>query len=190
MKYNKSKAPRGGPRSICLSQTAPSDIQNCDGVPLNQLRRGIPESKRARDKILNCKKYCNIATLNTRTLRLRSKQEELAYKCKEHSISIIGIVDHKIVHLDQTEQIIYKNIEDRVLITSSAWRLNNNAASGGVDFMISKEAAGNLTGVRKWNERKIVTNFSGNPALTVIVNYSPVEGNTNAAWRSAHVSIK
>ena len=68
-----------------------------------------------------------------------------------------------------------------MLITSSAWRLNNNAASGGVGFIISKEAAGNLTGVRKWNERIIVANFSGNPALTAIVNYSPVEGNANGA---------
>ena len=175
MKYNKSKAPRGGPRSNCPSQSTVSEMQTHDGVPLNPEGRGILDRKRARDKLLNCKKYSNIATLNTRTIRVKSKQEELAHKCREHSISIIGIVDHKIVH--EEDEIMYKEVEDRLLITSSAWRLDNNAASGGLGLMISKATADNLSEVRKWNERIIIANFSGNPALTVIVNYSPVEGN-------------
>ena len=98
---------------------------------------------------MNCKNYSNIATLNTRTIRVKTKQDELEHKCRENSISIIGIVDHKIVH--EEDEIMYKEVEDRVLITSSAWRLDNNASSGGVGLMISKAAADNLSEVRKWN---------------------------------------
>ena len=104
----------------------------------------------SKGQFLKYKLYTNTATLNTRTIRLKSKQIELAHKCRDYSISIIGIVDHKIVHdsKDQDE-ILYKVIEDRILITSSAWRLDNNAASGGVGLMISKSAANSLAEVKK-----------------------------------------
>ena len=182
MKHNKSKAPRGGPSTNCPSQTAMSgEKQTRDCEFPNPKGRSTQDGKRARGNMLNCKKYSNIATLNTRTIRLENKQIELANRCREHSIAIMGIVDHKIVHSDEDlNEIVYKEVEDRLLITSSAWRTESNAASGGVGLMISKSAADNLAEVRIWNERIIIANFNGNPALTIIVNYSPVEGKEEA----------
>lgn len=49
-------------------------------------------------------------------------------------------------------------------------------ACGGVGLMVSRTAAE----VKKWNGRILVDNFSGNPALTIIVHYSPFEGSLEA----------
>lgn len=46
--------------------------------------------------------------------------------------------------------------------------------------MISRKSEDNLAEKWKLNERIIIAKFSGNPALTVIVNYSLVEENADA----------
>ena len=46
--------------------------------------------------------------------------------------------------------------------------------------MVSKTAASTLAEVKEWNGSFLVTNFSGSPALTITVHYSPIEGNVVA----------
>ena len=46
--------------------------------------------------------------------------------------------------------------------------------------MINKRASNVLSEVIKWNERIIIATFEGNPKITIIVNYSPVEGDDEA----------
>ena len=52
--------------------------------------------------------------------------------------------------------------------------------NGGVGLMVSKTAASTLAEVKEWNGRFLVANFSGSPALTITVRYSPIEGNVEA----------
>jgi hypothetical protein len=67
-----------------------------------------------------------------------------------------------------------------VLITSSAWRNRAGAAVGGIRFAINKNTASALADTKRINERILVANFSGNPATTIIVHYSPTEGSADA----------
>ena len=104
-----------------------------DGLKSN-IGRNIPkgggklEQTRMKANLLICRQYINIATLNVRTLRTTSKQEELLYLSTKYNISIIGLVDNKIVHKEETR---IEKVLGNILITTSAWRNANNAASGG-----------------------------------------------------------
>ena len=63
---------------------------------------------------------------------------------------------------------------------SSAWRNTSNAAVGSVGVMLSKQATQALSEVVPHNECIITAHFSGNPAISVIVHYSPTEGSDTA----------
>ena len=54
------------------------------------------------------------------------------------------------------------------------------AASGGVGLLVNKTAPATLARVVKWNKRIVVANFGGNPSLTIVVHYPPVEGDVEA----------
>ena len=164
MKYAKSKTPRGGPSDKCPDNSVSIITIENDRVPCNPQGRGMQDVQKSRDKLLSCKHYVNVATMNVRTIREIHKQTELAYKCKEFETSILGIVEHKIVHSDE---ILYKQIEDRTLVTSSATRTTSGSAYGGIGFMLSRSAEQNLSHVKRWNDRILVANFNGNPALTM-----------------------
>ena len=66
------------------------------------------------------------------------------------------------------------------MITSSAWRNASNAAVGGVGLMLSKQATQTLSEVVPHNKGIITAHFSGNPAVSAIVHYSPTEGSDTA----------
>ena len=128
-------------------------------------------------KLLSCKQHINVATHNVRTIRLESKQQELAHNCKTQKIKVLRVVDHKIVH---DELFLFKDTESPILITTSAWRNINNSASGGVGLMIDKSIKSSLSYVKPWNKRIFIAQFNGNPVVTIIVHYSPVEGSNEA----------
>ena len=48
-------------------------------------------------KLLSCKQYINIATMNVRTLRKTTKRQEIAELASKFQISILGLIDHKII---------------------------------------------------------------------------------------------
>ena len=56
-------------------------------------------------KLLSCKQYINIATMNVRTLRKTTKRQEIAELASKCQISILGLIDHKIVHDDDETKI-------------------------------------------------------------------------------------
>ena len=66
------------------------------------------------------------------------------------NINILGIFDHKINH---TDKIVYENIGNLTLITSSAWRNLNNASVGGIGIMVDRSYENVITEIKKWNER-------------------------------------
>ena len=59
--------------------------------------------------------YINIATMNVITLRTSSKRQELVDLSSIYGISIIGIVDHKLVH---DRQIKLENFGEYTIITT------------------------------------------------------------------------
>ena len=74
-------------------------------------------------------------------------------------------------------EIKYQNLGNCYLITSSAWRTSNGAATGGVGMVLDKGTAfGSLTSTYRYDSRILVVNFAGNPAVSVISTYSPTEG--------------
>jgi len=78
-------------------------------------------------------------------------------KCK---LSILGIVDHKIVH--EEEDICFEEQDNCTLITTSAWRNSNGAASGGVGIVVSKKAEKSLAEVKTITNKIMVAIFNGN----------------------------
>ena len=175
MEHSKSNTPRGGPSLISDNTAALSSNKLIyDSVPLNLPRRDTHDSTDIRAKPLNCKRYSKIATINVRSIKSNAKQEELALNCRKQSISILGIVDHKLVH--DNDELLHKRIDDRYLITSSAWRNSMNAPIGGLGLLIDKGAENNLAEISKFHERILIATFNGNPALTIVVHYAPVEG--------------
>ena len=135
--------------------------------------RSDPKANRGgKDKLLKCREIVNIATMNVRTIREGWKVEELAEKCILHNIQILGIQEHRIVHEDQ--EIRYSKLQENMqMITSSAWRNEAQAATGGVGLLVSKRAAKLLSNVKSFGKRVLSATFQGNPATTVIVAYSP-----------------
>ena len=89
--------------------------------------------------------------MNVRTIRLKSKKEDLANNMKMNNINILGIVDHKINH---TDKIRYENSGNLTLIISSAWRNSNNASVGGIGIMVDRSSENVITEIKKWNERR------------------------------------
>ena len=106
-------------------------------------------------------------------MNIEIQKQNVGSLFNQFSLYILGVVDHKIVHDD--DEIVYRNLNKCSLITTSAWRNSNNAASGSVGILIIEIV---LADVRPFNNNKriMISEFKGNPATTIIVHYSPVEG--------------
>ena len=150
-----------------------------DGLPLKPKGGGKLEQTRRKANLLSCRQYINIATINVRTLRTTSKQEELYYLSTTCNISIIGLVDHTVLHKEETH---IEKVLGNTLITTSAWRNANNAASGGIGILLDKATISSLGEVIKWNIRIIIVHFNGNPKTSIIIHYSPCEGSDEAVY--------
>ena len=179
MNANKTAPRVEAPNFICPDAAASSQ-QTYDDVSPNPHGREVSDRSNRRTSILSCRHYLNVATMNVRTIRRKFKRQELADNCSSKSIAILGINDHKIVH--ENDPVLYESYGKYTLITTSAWRNSNNAASGGVGLMISKTAESALAEVKPWNDRILIAHFTGNgfPTLSIIVHYSPTEGSQNA----------
>ena len=71
-------------------------------------------------------------------------------------------------------------MEECQLITTSAWKKTNGAAAGGVGFLIGKTAKRAIAQINPINDRILEVQFNGNPNVTVIANYAPIEGSHEA----------
>ena len=86
-------------------------------------------------KLLNFKKDCTISVMNLRTIRKKSKQEELINHFNNYKIDILAIADHIIIHDDPIK---YHEKDSSTLITTSASRNANNTPSGGIGLLLSQ----------------------------------------------------
>ncbi|KAJ3613297.1 hypothetical protein NHX12_019547 [Muraenolepis orangiensis] len=116
-----------------------------------------------------------MATYYANTVREEARLEELANCVEERGVEILGVQEHRRVHTDQP--ILYHKVGGCSFITSSAWRNDAQAATGGVGLMVSPRARRALRRVQQHTDRILVADFEGNPVTTVMSVYSP----TNAA---------
>ena len=54
----------------------------------------------------------------------------------QFKISVIAIQEHRRIHKEEAK---YEEIDNHLLVTSSAWRNSAQAATGGVGFLMSKK---------------------------------------------------
>ena len=97
-----------------------SSTETHEDVSLNPQGREGSDSSDQRDKLLGCRHYLYVVTMNVRTIRLDNKRQELVNNCEITPISILGIVDHKIVHEDPEVPVSYQPFGKYTLITTSA----------------------------------------------------------------------
>lgn len=105
------------------------------------------------------------------TVREDARLEELAHCVEERGVEILGVQEHRRVHTDLT--IKYQRVGGCTFITSSAWRNDAQAATGGVGFMVSPQARKALHSVHQHSDRILIAEFEGNPVTTVMSVYSP-----------------
>ena len=144
----------------------------------NPFRRITSDGKcRTGRQTLDCRKSLIVAFQNVKTLRSQAKQAELSHLMKANGVEIIGLADHKIMRSDS---INYKGVNGYLLITSSAWQNNQNVPNGGVELMMNNKLKDCITNINAISLRILSVDFTGNPATTLPVHYSPVEGNSEA----------
>ena len=127
---------------------------------------------KAKLKLLNFKKDCTISVMNVRTIRKKSKQEQLINHFNNYKVDILGIVDHKIIYDDPIE---YHEKDNSTLITTSATRNANNAPIGGIGLLLNRTSSASLAEIKACNSRILVAHFNGKPATTIIVHYAPLK---------------
>ena len=116
----------------------------------------------------------HVSRMNVRTVQDQNHRAELVHNFTQQKIDVLGIQEHHIIHDDPVK---HENIQGKTLVTSSAWRNDAGATTGGVGVLLNSHATKCVTDVRNHTERILVINFSGNPAAAVILTYSP----TNAS---------
>ena len=96
---------------------------------------------------------------------------------EKQGVEICGVQEHRQVHKkDRSNEINCERAgRGYDLYTASAWRNASQAATGGVGIAIGRKTQKLLIGVDRISARVIKASFHGNPALTVIVSYSPCE---------------
>ena len=59
------------------------------------------------------------------------------------------------------------------MVTTSAWRNDQDAAIGGIGIMLNKRSMSSLSETISHTDRILISTFQGNPSTTIIVINSP-----------------
>ena len=108
--------------------------------------------------------------MNVRTIREEHKQLELKYNFESHDLDILGIQEHRIMH---DETVKYNTIGHSTLITTSTWKNDQGASTGGIGIILNKRSINSLCEVISHSERILISTFHVNPATSIIIIYSP-----------------
>ncbi|KAJ8401446.1 hypothetical protein AAFF_G00383650 [Aldrovandia affinis] len=144
-----------------------------DWTPNPLQRRGRVQSDHSplTNALLRCRRPFIMATYNANTVREEARLEELAHCAEERGVEILAVQEHRRVHTDQP--INYRRVGGCTFITSSAWRNDAQAATGGVGLMVSPRARKALRRVHPHTNRILSADFEGSPVTTVMSVYSP-----------------
>ena len=144
--------------------------EHYDDRTLNPQGGVLSDHSTPTNALMRCRRPLTMGTFNACTLREDSRLGELVHCAEEQGVEILGIQEHRRVH---TEDLFYRRVEGSTLITSSAWRNEAQAATGGVGLMLGSRARKALRRVHHHTDRILMAEFSGNPVTTVLVVYSP-----------------
>ena len=159
-----------------------------EAIDPNLQGRAMAEMHGGRRKtLMRCKQTLDVSTLNVRTLAGDHRKGELTANFSKHGLDLLGIQEHRIVH---DETIRYGYIQGNALITSSAWRNERGASTGGVRILLGCKAAKALKSVRSHTSRILIANLHGNPATTIIVIYSPTNISDDNTIESFYDSLR
>ena len=147
-----------------------------DGTALNLSRRAIPDGEESgptpkTSKIVGCKRYTTVSSINVRTLVPLGRLDELTHSAKSYKIDVLAIQEHRFFH--PKEPLKYHQAGPFQLVTSSSTKNSSNSSVGGVGFLLSPRASDNLLDVEPISSRIMVLTLKGNPKTTVICVYSP-----------------
>ena len=149
----------------------------------------IPTDQDRKSKgLVTCRKVTFIGTLNVRTVREQYKRIELASLFLRSNVAVLGVQEHRIVHEEEIR--IERCDKGSHLVTTSAWRNSRQAATGGVGFMLAKQAYKAVSLMKSYGRRIFLISFDGNPRLTVITVYSPTESASDEEAEDFHVGLR
>ena len=100
----------------------------------------------------------------------------------------MGIQEHRVVH--QEEVRIEKHKKGVHFISSSAWRNRAQAATGGVGFLLTRQAYSAVSMIKTYSKRIMLMSFDGNPRLTMMSVYSPTESATDEEAEEFHNCLR
>ena len=149
-------------------------------IPTQQDRKG--------KGLVTCTKVTRIGTLNVRTVREQYKRIELASLFLRSNVVVLGVQEHRIVHDEEIR--IERCDKGSHLVTTSAWRNSKQAATGGVGFMLAKQAYKAVSLMKSYGRRIFLISFDGNPRLTVITVYSPTEAASTEEAEDFHEGLR
>ena len=138
--------------------------------------------------LVTCRKVTLIGTLNVRTIREQYKRMELASLFLRSNVVVLGVQEHRIVHDEEIR--IERCDKGSHLVTTSAWRNSKQAATGGVGFMLAKQAYKAVSLMKSYGRRIFLISFNGNPRLTVITVYSPTEAASTEEAEDFHEGLR
>ena len=180
-KVIESSLKAGSDKSVDRSCNAQILLSENNEVVSPNLQRSVATDPQLKStNFIKPKKILNISTFNIRSGREDWKIQELSQLMDDHNISMIAIQEHRRIH---EEKIKYEEINNHVLITSSAVRNSAQAAIGGVGLLLNKKASSALCEVTSISSRIMQATFAGNPELTLISVYAPTncKGNEESA---------
>ena len=138
--------------------------------------------------VISCRSETVVGTLNVRTVREYFKRLELATLFLRSQLTVLGIQEHRVVHDEEIK--IEKHQKGVHLITSSAWRNSVQASTGGVGFMLTKNAYNAISLIKTYGKRILLVSFDGNPRLTMVSVYSPTECSSKEEAEEFHDNLR
>ena len=113
--------------------------------------------------------------MNFRIIREEHKQIELKYNFEYHNIYILGIQEYRII---QDEKVRYNTIESSIFVTTSAWRNDQGAATGGIGIMLNNISRSSVSEIISHTDR-ILISTSKEILLLILLSftYSPTNSN-------------
>ncbi|XP_063680045.1 uncharacterized protein LOC134815440 [Bolinopsis microptera] len=103
-------------------------------------------------------------------------------------ISVLAIQEHRVVHDEEVK--IERHKKGVHLITTSAWRNRAQASTGGVGFLLTKQAFNAVSLIKTYSKRCMLVSLDGNPRLTIISVYIPTESATVEEAEAFHDCLR
>ena len=165
-----------------------------DDVPLTLKQpfynKNIKIQKNSCGGVISCRSETVVGTLNVRTVREYAKRLELATLLLRSKLTVLGIQEHRVVHDADEEIKIEKHQKGVHLITSSAWKNSMQAATGGVGFMLTRNAYNAISLIKTFGKRILLVSFDGNPRFTLVSVYSPTESSSEEEAEEFHDNLR